>query len=113
LEPGGVLNIVSRKPQDEASTSLRLRGGSWDYWQAMVDTTGPIAEGLNYRVQGLYENADSFRDLVESESKGVTGTVDFNVSPTTLVTARASWFKDSRTGDRGTVMSYQEGGRFT
>lgn len=113
LEPGGVLNIVSSKPQDEAATSLRLRAGSWDYYQARLDSTGPVTEGINYRLQGLYENAGSFRDFVESESQGVTGTVDIRPTSTTLVTARASWFKDVRTGDRGTVLSYQDNGRFT
>ena len=113
LEPGGVLNMVSRKPQDKAATKLRLRAGSWDYFQGTVDSTGPIADGLNYRIQGLYENAGSFRDIVESESKGITGAVDFQVTPTTLVTARASWFDDSRTGDRGVVMAYDANGRFT
>lgn len=112
LEPGGVLNIVSRKPQEEARTSLRLRGGNWDYWQATLDTTGSVTEGVSYRVQALYEDAGSFRDLVNSKSKGVTGTVDLRLSPTTLVTARASWFDDKRTGDRGTVLAYQEDGRF-
>lgn len=113
LEPGGVLNIVSRKPQEEAATNLRLRAGSWDYWQGTLDSTGPITEGLNYRLQGLYEDAGSFRDLVESESQGVSGALDFQLTPATLVTLRASWFHDERTGDRGTVMSYQDGGRFT
>src|SRR5690606_14535476 len=113
LEPGGVLNIVSRKPRAEARTTMRVRGGSWDYWQATVDTTGPVTEDVNYRLQGLYENAGSFRDLVESKSAGISGAVDFEVTPTTLVTARASWFNDQRTGDRGTVLSYQDDGRFT
>ena len=113
LEPGGVLNIVSRKPQGEAATNLRLRGGSWDYWQGTLDSTGPVTEGLNYRLQGLYESADSFRTGVESESQGVSGALDFQLTPATLVTLRASWFEDERTGDRGTVMTYQDGGRFT
>src|SRR5690606_35505596 len=113
LEPGGVLNIVSRKPQDEARTTMRVRGGSWDYWQATVDTTGPVTEDVNYRLQGLYENAGSFRDLVESESAGISAAVDLEVTPTTLVTARATWFNDQRTGDRGTVLAYQDDGRFT
>jgi len=113
LQPGGVLNIVSRKPQEDPHTTIRFRGGSWDYYQATVDSTGPVTESINYRLQSLYETANSFRDLVNNESKGVSGTADFHISPTTLVTARASWFDDRRTGDRGTVMSYQDDGRFT
>jgi len=107
-----VLNMVSRQPQDTARTSLRLRGGSSDYWQATLDTTGPLTEGITYRLQGLYEDAGSFRELVNSKSKGVTGAVDFKLGPDTLITARASWFNDNRTGDRGTVLAYREDGRF-
>ncbi|MFC4254226.1 TonB-dependent siderophore receptor [Altererythrobacter xixiisoli] len=113
LQPGGVLNIVSRTPQDDASTTLRLRAGSFDYYQATVDATGPLVDGVNYRIQGMYENAGSFRDVVESESGGVTGAFDVRLSPTTVLTARASWFTDERVGDRGTVMAYQTDGRFT
>lgn len=112
LEPGGVLNMVSRKPQDEAAATVRLRAGSWDYFQGTVDATGPITDGINFRVQGLYEDAGSFRDHVESNSKGLTGTLDAQITPTTLVTLRASWFDDTRTGDRGVVMAYDAEGRF-
>ncbi|HWJ70622.1 MAG TPA: TonB-dependent siderophore receptor [Sphingobium sp.] len=112
LEPGGVLNIVSRKPQDTFQARARVRGGSWNFWQGTADITGPIADGVNYRIQGLYENADSFRDIAHNESKGVTGALDIQATPTTLITARASWFRDKRTGDRGTVLAYQDGGRF-
>lgn len=112
LEPGGVLNIVSREPSADRSTTLRLRGGGNGYGQLVADTTGGIADGLNYRIQGLYEDADSFRDIVSNTSKGVSSAVEYNSTSRTKIKLSASWFDDRRTGDRGTVLAYKPGGRF-
>lgn len=113
LEPGGVVNIVSKRPEEDPATRLSLRAGEANFGQVRVDTTGPLAETINYRVQALHEQSGSFRDLVDSQSQGVTGAIEFEITPTTLLTARASIFDDERTADRGTVMSYQTNGRFT
>ncbi|TVQ43778.1 MAG: TonB-dependent siderophore receptor [Gammaproteobacteria bacterium] len=113
LEPGGVLNMVSRSPSDSFAARARVRAGEFDYYQGTFDLTGPVANGLTARVQGLFEDAGSFRDLVENRSTGVTGTVDWRPNASTLITGRVSWFKDRRTGDRGIVMAYQDGGRFS
>lgn len=113
LEPGGVLNMVSRSPSDDFAARARVRAGEFGYYQGTFDVNGQIADGLSARAQGLYEDAGSFRDLVGSRSTGITGTVDWRPTPSTLITGRASWFKDLRTGDRGTVMAYQDGGRFS
>lgn len=112
LEPGGVLNIVSRSPSDSFAARARVRAGDFDFYQGTVDVTGPVTDGVSARVQGLFEDAGSFRDLVDNRSTGVTGTIDWRPTSSTLITGRASWFKDRRTGDRGTVMAYQDGGRF-
>lgn len=112
LEPGGVLNTVSRSPSDSFAARARMRAGEYDYYQGTFDVTGPIADGLSARAQGLFEDAGSFRDLVENRSTGITGTVDWRPGSSTLITGRATWFKDRRTGDRGIVMAYRDGGRF-
>ncbi len=112
LEPGGVLNMVSRTPSDSFAARARIRTGEFDYFQGTFDVTGPVADGLSARVQGVFEDAGSFRDLVENRSTGTTATVDWRPGASTLVTGRASWFKDRRTADRGIVMAFQDDGRF-
>jgi len=101
VQPGGVVNIVSRTPQAEPEHRLRLRGGEDDFGQVIIDSTGPIGDRMRYRVQGLYEDAGSFRDILESESSGATATLEADLSSRTLVTVRASLFNDRRNGDRG------------
>ena len=112
LEPGGVINFVSRVPQQEAGLNARLRYGSYDYYQGVAEITGPVTQGVRARVQGFYEDAGSFRDQVDSRSKGVNGSFDLDLGPNTLLTGRASWFKDRRTGDRGIVLAFRPGGQF-
>ena len=112
LEPGGVLNIVSRNPEDKFFARGRVLAGDFDFYQGTFDINTPITGNLSARVQGLYEDSGSFRDRVGNRSQGVTGTVHWQATPSTLLVARASWFDDRRTGDRGTVLSFQNGGQF-
>ena len=53
----------------------------------------------------MHENGTEFRDLTKSASTGVSGQIDIDLAPKTLLTARASFFRDRRTGDRGTVLT--------
>ncbi|MDR0278617.1 MAG: TonB-dependent siderophore receptor [Paucimonas sp.] len=67
-EPGGVINIVSRKPQFQASQSLGgslADSGGGDAW---VDVTGPLGEsGLAYRLIGQRKHEDHWRDFGVNE----------------------------------------------
>src|SRR5206468_2745522 len=49
-EPGGTLNIVTKKPLFQPSASALLELGSWSRRRLAVDATGPLAEGLAYRL---------------------------------------------------------------
>ncbi|MCC5887432.1 MAG: TonB-dependent siderophore receptor [Gammaproteobacteria bacterium] len=67
--PGGVINIVTRKPMAEPRFEAAVGFGNFSQRQAQVDLTGPILEGgsLRYRLVGAYEDRDSFVDFVGVE----------------------------------------------
>jgi iron complex outermembrane receptor protein len=46
---GGVVNVVSRKPMDDSEGSARFAAGSFNSYQAALDTTGPLADRVEYR----------------------------------------------------------------
>ena len=49
-QPGGVINMVTKKPQYEFINELWGGLGNRNYWDAGFDTTGPIADsGFAYR----------------------------------------------------------------
>ena len=63
--PGGSINIVHlhRRPRRRAMASPS-RLGSWGSWMTSVYATGPTTvPGLTYRVDGLFQHSDGFRDL--------------------------------------------------
>lgn len=110
LEPGGVVNIVSKQPQKTFAASAGLKLGQDDYRQGVVDITGPLNERVRYRIQAMDTQADSFRDVVHSRAKGVTAQVDMDLAAATQLSLRASTYSDRRTGDRGTVLATRADG---
>jgi catecholate siderophore receptor len=58
------------------------------------------------RLDGMFENSDSFRDHVSLEREGVTPAVTLIGGSNTTITLRYEYLKDMRTADRG-VTSFQ------
>ena len=69
IEPGGMVNIVTKKPQEKAYYSLQQQFGSYDFYRTMVDATGPLTENnsLLYRFNLAYLDSNSFRDVAFDE----------------------------------------------
>lgn len=68
MDPGGVINVVSKKPQLERRTALTLSGsgyaGGKNGGGLTLDTTGPIGEqGLAYRLVVDHVNEDYWRNF--------------------------------------------------
>jgi len=61
-DPGGLVNIITKKPLSVRRTELGLKFGSEDFRRLELDTTGPaLASGaLLYRLTGSYEKSKSW-----------------------------------------------------
>lgn len=68
-EPGGLININTKKPLDTPYYSLEQRFGSYDLYRTQWDATGPVTadKTLLYRFTGAYQDNKSFRDFVTSD----------------------------------------------
>ncbi len=64
IEPGGMINAVTKRPQEDAHYSLEQRFGSYDYYRTEANATGAITDdkSLLYRVDLSYLDTNSFRD---------------------------------------------------
>jgi iron complex outermembrane receptor protein len=64
--PGGVINMVTKKPLPEPRREVQATGASFDSKYAAADLTGPLdkARTLLYRVNLAAEDSDSFRKQV-------------------------------------------------
>ncbi|MGH8547299.1 MAG: TonB-dependent siderophore receptor [Methylococcales bacterium] len=71
IEPGGLINLVTKRPQTESYYSLSQQFGSFDTYRTLADATGPISSdgSLSYRLNFEYLDQDSFRDFVSVNRK--------------------------------------------
>jgi len=66
-EPGGTVNITTKKPRFDPGYELDLSIGSFHTYRTALDLTGPVTDNLAYRINAAYEKGDSYRDTVETE----------------------------------------------
>lgn len=77
--PGGVINLVSKKPLQETRREVQAGVGSYDYRFAAADLTGPLnANGsILYRLNAAIEDTDTFRDLITRNNKTLAPSFSF------------------------------------
>lgn len=68
MDPGGVVNVVSKKPQMQPRTALSVSGSSYGRGRngagLLLDATGPVADsGLAWRLVADYTNEDYWRNF--------------------------------------------------
>lgn len=86
LEPGGVLNFITKKPQADRHFSVEQRVGSWELSRTTIDAGGallPESDQLMGRLNLIYHNSDSFRDHIEWERIGFAPSLTFNLTDRT------------------------------
>ncbi|MED5596569.1 TonB-dependent siderophore receptor [Janthinobacterium sp. P210006] len=66
-EPGGTVNITTKKPKFAPEYSADLSFGSFQTRRAAVDLTGPVSDTIAYRLNAAHEEGHSFRDTLKVE----------------------------------------------
>ncbi|MCD6681376.1 MAG: TonB-dependent siderophore receptor [Burkholderiaceae bacterium] len=98
---GGVLNRVTRQAQWDDIGEATLRLGSWKERRATADFGRALSDAAAFRVTGVYERSESYRDHFGLERYGVNPTLAWRAGDRTLVRLGYEHFKDERTADRG------------
>jgi iron complex outermembrane receptor protein len=88
VEPGGVVNVITKQPQAQPYYSAQQQFGSYDFYRTSVDATGPLTKDdtLLYRMNLSYENSGSFREFINNEKVYVAPVLKWNISPRTQAT---------------------------
>jgi iron complex outermembrane recepter protein len=70
VDPGGSINLVTKKPLAVNRREVSLALGSFSTLRGTLDFTGPLnkEKTLLYRLNGAYQEARSYRDLVKNNS---------------------------------------------
>ena len=89
-DPGGTVNIVTKKPQPEAFTTLQTSAGSWDRYRTALDVNTPLDEqgDVLSRINLAVEDNHSFRDHVDSKRVFIAPSISWQLNPDTSL-----WWK--------------------
>lgn len=102
---GGLINRVSKQADGRQVRDVTLQAGSYNNKRLSLDVGQGLTDGLAFRVNGMYEDSDSYRDGVTLERYGINPTVTLQASDATTLTFGVEYFHDERVADRG-VSSY-------
>ncbi|WP_419789746.1 TonB-dependent siderophore receptor [Shewanella xiamenensis] len=103
-EPGGTVNIVTKKPQYEAQGYLKASAGSFDQYRLEGDFTSGLTDTLAFRINGAWQEHDSFRDYVFSDKKIVTPSLRWQLSDRSSLLYEVEYLRQEQLFDRGVVV---------
>jgi iron complex outermembrane recepter protein len=88
LEPGGLVNLVTKQPLSDLLYSAELTVGQFNLYQPSIDLSGPLTadKKLLYRLNAAYQNFGSFVDFVNGETVSIAPTLRYNFSDKTSLT---------------------------
>ncbi len=103
IEPGGLINMTTKKPLDIPYYSLEQQFGSYDYYRTQWDATGAVTDdkSLLYRFTGAYQNNNSFRDFVFTDRVMVNPSITWRPTDKTDLTLSVEGLDQDSQADFG------------
>ena len=114
--PGGLVNLVSKRPTDAPLREAAILGGSYGRVQGQFDLGGPVGTDgkWSYRLTGLARGAGTQVDRVPNDRLFLAPAITFRAGPDTTVTLLTSFQRDHSAGQQflpseGTVFGNPNG----
>ncbi len=102
---GGVINRVSKQADWETVRDLDLQLGSWNKRRVAGDFGQAISDDAAFRVTGMFEDSESYRDDYEARALGHQPDLCVRPGREHRVTLGYEHFEDERVADRGVPSS--------
>jgi iron complex outermembrane receptor protein len=101
--PGGFVNLVSKRPQEIPSGEVLVRAGTHGYLEGAFDVTGPVASDPRflYRLVGLGRMSDSQIDFQQEQRQLIAPSFTFAPSTDTTLTVSGLYQRDPKAIDSG------------
>lgn len=102
-DPGGTINLVTKKPLAETRREVSLGLGSYNTIRGALDFTGAINSDktLLYRLNIGTQRAKSFRDLIENNGLLISPTVSYLPNENTAINLELIYTQSKGKLDRG------------
>lgn len=102
-EPGGAVNLVSKRPDFRQAGSARLALGRFDLLRGEIDWQTALSSQAAVRLVGHHERADSFRDTVETRKTGFNPSLAWRLGEATQLAYELEYSDQEIPFDRGVV----------
>ncbi|MEC6907390.1 TonB-dependent receptor [Photobacterium piscicola] len=107
-EPGGLINMITKKPQAQRHTMISQDVGSNNFYRSVVDTTGSATDKLRYRVIASKQSKDNWRHYAdgrhpETDRNLLAIMLDYDINDSTIL---------SLTYDHKTQDGFQDSGAY-
>lgn len=106
-EPGGTINLVTKRPEFEDAGEFRATLGSWDQLRVSGDWQTALgnSDEVGLRLVGFYEDSESFRETAETNKVGFYPSVTWRVSDATTLSYELEYTDQELPQDRGVIFS--------
>jgi len=80
VEPGGIINVVTRQPLREPYYNLAFEVGNYELYQPRIDLSGPLTDDdtVLYRLIASYQNSNPIPDPTEISETVVAPSITLN-----------------------------------
>ncbi|MEM8641041.1 MAG: TonB-dependent siderophore receptor [Cyanobacteria bacterium P01_G01_bin.54] len=104
IEPGGLINIVTKQPLAEPTHTITLQAGNRGIFQPQIDFSGPLSEDgrVRYRLNASYFHDDGFTDYDQDyERTFIAPVIAVELDDRTQITFNAEYADDRYPFDVG------------
>lgn len=110
-EPGGIVNLVRKKPTKEFQASVQASAGSWDTYRADGDIAGPLNDSGTLRGRAVLasQTGHSFIDRYTLDKDIAYGVLEADLSDTTLLRFSVDYQKFKPHGATGVPLIFNNG----
>ncbi|WP_090230038.1 TonB-dependent siderophore receptor [Filomicrobium insigne] len=93
---GGIINGVTKRPQNEQGGEITAEYGTFDFKQVKFDMTGPVTSDgkWSYRLTGLARDADTQVNYVEDDRYAIAPSITYRPTTDTSITLLGHFQKD-------------------
>lgn len=95
-QPGGIVNLVSKRPTETPLHQIKFEAGSYDHKSAAIDLGGPLDDQgkFLYRLTALANDSNDEIDYVEERRQFIAPSFTWRPSEDTSLTLFAQYQKD-------------------
>lgn len=102
-EPGGLINLVTKRPLMQPYYKLEQEFGSYAHYRTVWDATGPLNESgtVGYRLSGSFQQYDSFKDFQDGRRVFLAPVLAFKPTSRTDFVVDLQYLRNDTRADSG------------